>query len=283
MRTVFLKSRAQRGLHLFRASLGVCGLLAGIGMTSAMAAAQTDEVERSGSSSSNSNSKKGGINTDSFTFRASGDTPYKPGCSGTPDTGTLYPNAEVEPFAAANPRFPLNLVGVWQQDRWSNGGARGLGTGYSFDGGVTWNRVYPPFSICAGGNAANNGNYERATDPWVSFSPNGVVHQMALSFDDLIIPGKPASAMLASRSTDGGRTWSKSVVLVADTEERFNDKNSMTADPNDSRYVYATWDRLSFVAGEGAGPTLFARSTDPHHLRPGSGHANHRRAHRSAA
>jgi hypothetical protein len=202
------------------------------------------------------------VNLDLLTFRASGETPYAPGCSGTPDSGMLNANAEVEPFAAVNPRFPLNVIGVWQQDRWSNGGARGLGTGYSFDGGITWKRIFPPFSRCAGGNADNNGDYERATDPWVTFSPNGVAHQMALSFDDAIVPGKPASAMLASRSTDGGRTWSKSVVLVADTEERFNDKNAMTADPTDSRYVYAVWDRLSFVAGEGAGPLLFARSSD---------------------
>jgi BNR/Asp-box repeat len=202
------------------------------------------------------------VNLDLLTFRASAPTPYAPGCSGTPDTGMLYTNAEVEPFASVNPRYPLNVIGVWQQDRWSNGGSRGLGTGYSFDGGITWKRVFPPFSRCAGGNADNNGDYERATDPWVSFSPNGVAHQMALSFDDAIVPGKPASAMLASRSTDGGRTWSKSVVLVADTEERFNDKNAMTADPTDSRYVYAVWDRLSFVAGEGAGPLLFARSID---------------------
>jgi BNR/Asp-box repeat len=205
---------------------------------------------------------KPGENLDQRTFLVSAPSPFRLGCSGVPDTGTLYPNAEVEPFASANPRNPLNLVGVWQQDRWSNGGARGLGTGYSFDGGITWNRVFPPFSRCAGGNAANNGEYERATDPWVSFSPNGVVHQMALSFDDTVVPGKPSSAMLANRSTDGGRTWSKSIVLVADTEERFNDKNAMTADPTDARYVFAVWDRLSFVPGEGAGPTLFARSID---------------------
>jgi BNR/Asp-box repeat len=205
---------------------------------------------------------KRGVNPDAFTFRASGPTPFVAGCSGVPDTGTLYANAEVEPFAAANPLNPLNIVGVWQQDRWSNGGSRGLGTGYSFDGGITWKRVFPPFSVCAGGNAANNGDYERATDPWVTFSPNGVAHQMALSFDDTIIPNKAASAMLASRSTDGGRSWSKSIVLVADPVELFNDKNTMTADPTDSRYVYATWDRLSFIPGDGAGPILFARSVD---------------------
>jgi BNR/Asp-box repeat len=208
------------------------------------------------------NASRLALDIDRLTFRASGGTPFVNGCSGVPDTGTLNPNAEVEPFVAVNPRFPLNVVGVWQQDRWSNGGSRGLGTGYSFDGGVTWQRVFPPFSRCAGGNAANNGDYERASDPWVSFSPNGVVHQMALSIDRTITPGKPASAMLASRSVNGGRTWSKPIVLVADTVERFNDKNSMTADPTDSRYVFAVWDRLSTVAGEGAGPLLFARSVD---------------------
>jgi hypothetical protein len=231
--------RNRRG---FRPSLARCALATGLGLSVGLALAQAPPLR--------------GVNTDQFTFRASAETPFVAGCSGTGDTGTLNANAEVEPFVAANPHFPLNLVGVWQQDRWSNGGARGLGAGYSFDGGVSWKRVFPPFSRCAGCNAANNGDYERATDYWVTFSPNGVAHQMALSFDDAIVPGKPASAMLASRSTDGGRSWSQSIVLVADTEERFNNKNSMTADPLDARFVYATWDRLSFVAGEGAGPRV---------------------------
>ncbi len=37
------------------------------------------------------------VNLDLLTFRASAPTPYAPDCSGTPDTGTLYANAEVEP------------------------------------------------------------------------------------------------------------------------------------------------------------------------------------------
>jgi hypothetical protein len=34
-------------------------------------------------------------------------------------------NSEVEPWMDANPTDPDNLIAVWQQDRWSNGGARG--------------------------------------------------------------------------------------------------------------------------------------------------------------
>lgn len=201
-------------------------------------------------------------NVDLLTFRASGSSPYPADCNGVPQSGTLYPNAEVEPFVAANPRHPLNLVGVWQQDRWSNGGSQGLGTAYSFDGGIRWNRVFLPFTRCAGGNAANGGNYERGSDPWVSFSPNGVVHQMVLAVSFNAAANEPQSAMLVSRSTDGGRTWGRITTLVADTAERFNDKNALTADPTDSRYIYAVWDRMDFVSNESSGPTLLARSAD---------------------
>jgi hypothetical protein len=37
----------------------------------------------------------------------------------------------------------------------------------------------PKFSQCAG-----NPLYERASDPWVSFSPAGTAHQISLSFND---------------------------------------------------------------------------------------------------
>jgi hypothetical protein len=199
-------------------------------------------------------------NIDLLTFRASETSPFAADCNGVPQSGRLYPNAEVEPFVASNPLNPLNLVGAWQQDRWSDGGAQGLATGYSLDGGVTWSRVFQPFTRCAGGHATNGGDYERGSDPWVSFSPNGVVHQMVLGINPNATAN--ASAMLASRSIDGGKTWGAITALVADSAELFNDKNTLTADPGDSRYVYAVWDRLDSVSTESSGPTLFARSTD---------------------
>jgi hypothetical protein len=85
--------------------------------------------------------------------------------------GTNVLNAEVEPFVAVNPTNPKNVVGVFQQDRWSNGGARGLVTAVTKDGGKTWKRTFAHFSTCSGGTAANGGNYDRASDPWVTFAP----------------------------------------------------------------------------------------------------------------
>jgi hypothetical protein len=193
-----------------------------------------------------------------FTFAASAPSPFAPNCNGAPQAGNLFTNSEVEPYVAINPRFPLNLIGVWQQDRWSNGGSQGLGTGVSFDGGVTWRQRYVPFSRCAGGNAGNNGNYERGSDPWITFSPNGVAHQMALTLNNAA--ADQATALLASRSTDGGLTWSTPITLIRNGPEFFNDKNTMTADPTDSRYVYGIWDRLDNTVG--GGPTIFVRTTN---------------------
>lgn len=189
-------------------------------------------------------------------YRVSPASPFTFNCEGATQTGTAYANAEVEPSVSVNPANPDNLIGAWQQDRWSNGAARGLSSAYSFDGGKTWTQRLIPFSRCSGGTALNGGNYERATDPWVSFSPNGTAHAMALTLNRTT---GSQNAMLASRSLDGGVTWSNPATLILDTDgiAFFNDKNAITADSTDSNYVYAVWDRL---AANGNGPTYFARS-----------------------
>ena len=191
-------------------------------------------------------------------FRASDVSPFAPGCDSVAAAGTLFQNAEVEPMLAVDPTNPANLIGVWQQDRWSDGGSHGLLTGYSSDGGRTWARTAATFSRCAGGSVANGGDYDRASDPWVTFAPDGTAYQISLSFSGAESRPGSSSAILVSRSTDRGRTWSAPVTLIRDGPEAFNDKESITADPTDARFVYATWDRL---AGD-RGPTWFARTTD---------------------
>lgn len=193
-------------------------------------------------------------------YVASGETPLPPLCQGSGASGILYANAEVEPFLAVNPLDPRILVGTWQQDRWSNGSARALLAATSFDGGRSWTRQALPFSRCGGGSVLNGGDYERASDPWVSYSPNGVVHAMALSTNGGVFQVGSANAMLASRSFDHGRTWSNPIALIRDSAAAFNDKNALTADPNDANFVYAVWDRL--IDANDSGPAYFARSVD---------------------
>ncbi|HEX2027911.1 MAG TPA: sialidase family protein, partial [Nitriliruptorales bacterium] len=201
--------------------------------------------------------------------KLSGPSPFAPNCDGVVwETGTLYPNAEVEPWVAWNPANRRNLVAVYQQDRWSDGGAQGNLTAVSFDRGESWMRpAPPPFSRCAGGNATNGGDYDRASDPWVSIGPDGSAHQIALALSGPA-PNFTISAILVSTSRDGGRTWDPIKTLQRSTSASlFNDKESITADPGDARLVYAVWDRLQSQnpddpASTFSGDTLFARSTD---------------------
>jgi hypothetical protein len=193
-------------------------------------------------------------------YPASGATPFTPGCDGVPAQGMLYVDAEVEPSLAIDRVDPRRLVGVWQQDRWSTGGARGLVAGVSSDAGHTWTRQALAFTRCGGGSAANGGDYARGTDPWVSGGPDGSMHLLALAYTGFALAAGSTSAVLAARSGDGGATWSAPSILVRDGDgAHFDDKCSITADPVDARYVYAVWDRIS-AAGDG--PAWFARSTD---------------------
>jgi hypothetical protein len=189
-------------------------------------------------------------------YRASAPSPFALNCEGAALGGTVYPNAEVEPSLAINPMNTLNLIGAWQQDRWSSGGARGIVAGASFDGGHTWTQHALPSSRCAGGNSANGGDYERASDPWVTIAADGTAYQIALAFNVQTIP---VSAVLTSRSTDGGATWGPTQTLIRDVGNSFNDKCAITADPVTPHFVYAVWDRLR---SNTEAPTYFTRSTD---------------------
>src|SRR4029453_4732500 len=133
----------------------------------------------------------------------SGPAPFAGCTAGTAPGSVLYPNAEEEPWVDVNPTNPLNLIAVWQQDRWSDGGAHGLVTAVSHNGGARWARTFPHFSVCAGGTAANGGDYDRASDPWVSFGPDGTAYQVSLSFNANDAP----DPVLGGYSANGGDKW----------------------------------------------------------------------------
>ena len=82
---------------------------------------------------------------------------------------------------------------------------------------------------------------------------------MALALSGSALQAGSSNAMLASRSTDGGASWSAPQALVRDGATLFNDKNTLTVDTVDPSFVYAVWDRLDAA---GNGPTLLARSVN---------------------
>jgi hypothetical protein len=196
-------------------------------------------------------------------IRVSGPSPYATCTIGGP--GTNYVNAEVEPYVAVNPADNQNVIGVWQQDRWSNGGAHGLVAGFSFDGGATWGETTLPFSACAGGLG-----YERASDPWVSIGPDGTAYAVSLSFNQ----SNNNNAVAAATSHDGGATWGNLSRIMTDDAPNFqffNDKESVTADPVKNGVAYVVWDRLELPNANPQaelhtaafrGPAMFSKTTN---------------------
>ena len=125
----------------------------------------------------------------------------------------------------------------------------------------------------------NGGGYQRATDPWVTFGPTGIAYRLSLSFNDVAPPITAFDfdhALLASRSTDGGVTWSEPVAVIRDTAPTvFNDKQTITADPTDASYVHAVWDRPRLRASARASSPRSER--DRSAARPGSRRSIRRR------
>ncbi len=175
--------------------------------------------------------------------------------------GTISNNSEVEPWVAVDPTNPRHIVASWQQDRWSNGGARGLLVGVSLDGGRNWRDApLPNLSLCTGGA------FHRVSDPWLAFSASGEIYHASLAVDLALVQlllgqaDEGRSAMLVQKSVDGGFTWTDPAPVIDETFAGLNDKQSITADPFDPEVVYVVWDRLDFI--NGGGPALFSRTVD---------------------
>jgi hypothetical protein len=212
--------------------------------------------------------------------QASGASPFAANCGLTAEGGTLFVDSEVEPWVDVSPVDGDIVAAIWQQDRWSNGGSRGNAGAISFDGGTTWDQtVFPGVTECTGGP------FQRASDPWLSFSPNGDLHVMHLVLNITPPAGRPggfgANGMVVQKVTaaelaDGdidASEWSAPIPLAIDTQGDLHDKNSLTADPHDSNFVYAVWDFLDIPTGQAINPdrvpglgfkgaALFSRTTD---------------------
>jgi len=169
------------------------------------------------------------------------------------DAGHAQPDTETEPSIAVNPGNPHNAVAVFQEDRVDAGGDAGNGFATTFDNGKTWVHGYLP-----GLTTVTGGAFDRASDAVVTFGADPaqrghyLVYANSLVFNDGSGPSGDTSksGMAINISKDGGRTWSKAVVLEQDGLEGLNDKNWIVADngrgPGHSTgRVYVVWDRIS--------------------------------------
>jgi hypothetical protein len=182
--------------------------------------------------------------------------PYANCTIGAFGTGVNAPNTQVEPWVAVDPNNSKRVIGAWQQDRWSSvGGSRGLVAASSSDGGKHFTSQPLPFSSCAPGGLP----YERASDVWISFGPDGTAYASGLNFD----VNDANNGVGAATSYDGGKTWKHLTQLIADTSFEFiDDKNSVTADPNHAGTAYQVWDRIDSTSTSYNGPAFISTTHD---------------------
>jgi hypothetical protein len=116
------------------------------------------------------------------------------------------------------------IVSAFQVGRVSGGGASNIGWATSTDGGATWAHGYLPGITTNGG-----GSFGQASDASVAYDAR---HNVWL-ISSLGISGSSV-AVLTSRSTDGGLTWSNPVTTATGS----NDKNWTVCDDTASSPHY---------------------------------------------
>ena len=166
------------------------------------------------------------------------------GCAfgASPGFPAAYDNTEVEPQVAVNPTDPGEITGASQQDRWPDGGARGLTSWMSTNGATSWSKLADvPWSACQGGPE----RFGRVTDPWVSYDKAGNLYFIGQPIDSAAL-----GISAISVTTWNGTSWSDPTILIEDVGDRgiSNDKVSVTGDPTRPGYAYATWLRFTHPA-----------------------------------
>src|SRR5437763_16474211 len=114
--------------------------------------------------------------------------------------------AQNETPLAVNPLNPLNLLTGNNDWNYNDG----CGVNASFDGGKSWTATLPNGYIPAitkytnDPTVAGTGSYDYGGDPAVAFGPDGTAYFACFGYQGTQPYGV---ALLLSRSTDGGRTW----------------------------------------------------------------------------
>ena len=190
-------------------------------------------------------------------------------CSNDSQRGKNYLSGEEEPQLAISKTG--QMVAMWHQDRWSNGGAHGIGVGFSSNGS-SWGHTLLPDDMCTTAPNDPLHIYQRSSDPWVSFGPDGTAYASALSFDST----DNKNAVVAGISTDGGAHWQVSAIpgSVFTTTQFSTDKNATTADPTRPGTAYTVWDTLVLATDQPddnphtqayTGPAYFSKTTIDQH------------------
>jgi len=141
---------------------------------------------------------------------------------------------EVEPHVLAN---STTLVSAFQTGRIAPGGATAIGWSTSTDGGSTWTKGFLPGLTTGNGG----GPFNAASDPAVAYDAK---HAVWLISSLPIVNSGTTTAVVVSRSTDGGLTWGNPVDVGPAVNS--SDKNWIVCDSTSTSPFYGNcyveWD-----------------------------------------
>ena len=191
-------------------------------------------------------------------------------CNNNSQPGRNFPSGEAEPqIAVFGSGATQKMIGVWHQDRWSNGGAHGIG--FAVATGGTWgNQSVFPSTVCTTASQDPLHMYQRSSDPWVSFGPDGVAYASVLSFNST----NNENAVVVGAMDKSATSWRNVTTIdgsVFHTVQNSTDKNSTTADPIHAGTAYTVWDTLILATDQPddnphtqayTGPAYFSKTTD---------------------
>ena len=142
---------------------------------------------------------------------------------------TSQHHTEVEPDTYSN---GSTIVSTFQAGRFTDGGSSNTGWATSTDSGLTWKHGFLPGTTVY---AKPAGTYARATDPAVTYSAKNnawLIVTLALNSSGTGV------AILVSKSTDGGLTWTKPIVALQGGSNDFFDKTWIVCDNTSTSPFY---------------------------------------------
>ncbi|MFN2637425.1 MAG: sialidase family protein [Gemmatimonadaceae bacterium] len=178
--------------------------------------------------------------------------------------------AQNETPLAVNPNDPQNLVTGNNDWNYNDG----CGVNATFNGGKTWTKTLPDGFIPGvtkytnDPNVDGTGDGDFGGDPAVAFGPDGTAYFACFSYDGY------NTALLLSRSTDGGKTWTRGVragaplTLVSafhgtgvakGSNGQFPDHEGMWVGADGT--IYVTWAQFHGVGGTNS-PVWISTSQD---------------------
>jgi hypothetical protein len=148
-----------------------------------------------------------------------------------------YHKTEVEPDTFS---FGSTEVAVFQVGRFNNGGANNTGWATTKNNGASWSHGFLPGTTIY---STPPGPWARISDPSVAYDAQDEVWMVAGLAIDSSVTGK---AVLVSRSTNGGTTWTNPVTVSQGGGSSFYDKEWIACDntPSSPFYgnCYVEWD-----------------------------------------